>query len=112
MPEFFDLLLVSLIINIIWCSSNVLLQATNNHKMVSLIYLFSSAGALILAFIIIKLTNNVNLLPIAFIASDVVLFAYVFKLALKITNDNLFNFWSCLMEDIIHFSSLFTIKKS
>ena len=112
MPGFFNLLLVSLVINILWSSSNVLLQATNNHKMFSLIYLFCSAGALVLAFIIIKLTNKVNLLPIAFIASDIVLFAYVFKVVLKITNDTLLNFWSCILEDVIHFSSIFRLRKS
>ena len=112
MPGFFDLLLVSLVINVLWSSSNVLLQATNNHKMFSLIYLISSAGALVLAFVIIKLTNKVNLLPIAFITSDIVLLAYVFKEALNITNDTLFNFWICILDDIRHFSSIVRLRKS
>jgi len=112
MPDFFNLLLVSMIINILWNSSNVLLQATNNHKIFSLIYLLSSAGALVLAFVIIKLTHKVNLLPLAFIGFDIVLLVYVFKVALKITNDTLFNFWICIPDDIRNISSIFRLKKS
>ncbi len=112
MPDFFNLLLVSMVINILWSSSNVLLQATNNHKIFSLIYLLSSAGALVMAFVIIKLTYKVNLLPIAFIGFDIVLLVYVFKVALKITNDTLFNFWICLLDDIRNISSIFRLKQS
>lgn len=94
------LLLLSLLTNVIWSSSNTILQATNNHKMFSLYYLGSAFIGSITALIILKLTMTLSYLPVALILVDIFLIFYVLRASLLITNDTIKTFFYEMLQDI------------
>lgn len=84
----FNLLLLTLITNSIWSTSNVFLQATNNHKEFSLIYLLSSCLILGTTFLIVYTFNTISLIPMSMLIIDLFLFFYVIRKSFQITEDS------------------------
>lgn len=84
----FILLLIAFLTNTIWSSSNLLLQATNNHKSFSLIYLLASLTIFALVFLSISTSHQLIFIPIVIILVDIILIRFVLFMALRITQDN------------------------
>lgn len=104
----FYLLLISLITNALWSASSVLLQATNNHKEFSVFYLFSSILAFLFTTFIVIRFNNITLIPISMLLVDFLLLWFVFKKALKISEDNLIQFKNGIFFEINDFIKFFS----
>ena len=88
----FTLLLMALITNTLWSSSSVLLQATNNHKSFSLVYLLSAVLVFVLIFLILRTSHTISYIPISMIIADLLLIFFVLKKTFIITNDKFSSF--------------------
>ena len=101
-PILFNLLLVALITNAIWSSSNVLLQATNNHKIFSLLYFSLAVIGFFITFFIVSYFKSVSFIPISMLIVDVLLIGYALKKALSISGDSFTGLKSGLYYEIIN----------
>jgi len=88
------LFLLSMITGSTWYTSSVVLAATNNHVGYSRLYLITSVIAILLCFIIIKLTNVVSYIPLSLLSMDIVLLLYVFRRSLFVSKDTFQDFVS------------------
>lgn len=81
--------LAALVTTTLWSSSGVVLQSTNNHKTLSFLYLCSAVLVLGLSYGILRYTGDMNVLPLALLAGDILMISYVIKRALSLTGDSL-----------------------
>jgi len=84
--------LLSIVTNSIWFSSSVLLGATNNHKKYSIIFLIASIFSMAIAYQIFLLTTSWELIPLSFIAIDLIMIIVVLQQSLRIVNDSIGDF--------------------
>lgn len=85
-------LLATLMSNTLWSSSGIVLQATNNHIRLSVLYFGAAIACVLLSFVILRLTEQLVYLPLALLASDIMMAAYVLRRALMLTSDSYADF--------------------
>tara|TARA_R100001143_G_C3359955_1_gene134824 strand:- start:1975 stop:3273 length:1299 start_codon:yes stop_codon:yes gene_type:complete len=96
----FHLLLLSVILNSIWNSSVLVLQATNEHQEFSILYVVLTLISLTVAYIILLTTSRIELIPLSLYITDLILIIYVFKKSLKIVDDDIKNLIFSLKFDL------------
>lgn len=79
--------LFTLITNTVWYTSSTVLASTNKHKAFSLYYLVGCFISIVLAYIIVEITDTVSFVPLALLIVDVILIFIVLKQSLKVVND-------------------------
>ncbi len=84
--------LFTMVLSTIWGVSSVVLAATNNHKMYSLLYLISTIISLGVAYAILKTAGNISFLPLALLVTDILLIVVVEKQVLNLVSDTLREF--------------------
>lgn len=81
-------LLTTLMSNTLWSSSGIILQATNNHMRLSVVYLGASIACVLFSFAILRLTADLAYVPLALLITDTVMVIYVVHRAMALTRDS------------------------
>lgn len=88
-PNLVYFFLVALLTSVLWSSSGIVLQATNRHNRLSVLYLMAAVLCVASSFAILRLANDLTYLPLALMISDVLMVAYALRYALALTGDSL-----------------------
>ena len=89
----FATFLLTLVSNTVWLTSGVVLNATNNHQRYANTYLISTIISLGVAYIIIKMTGEISLIPLSLLIIDIFLSGIVIKQSLVIVHDEFGDFF-------------------
>lgn len=93
-------LLLSMLFNLLQSSGNLILQSTNQHNKYVLQYFIYNFLGLLIAIVIAKNSNSISTIPLGLVFTEILLFIYVYKTTLLVTNDNTKMFINRLKFDI------------
>ncbi len=85
-PLLLALLLLAAFLNILWQTSSMVLMATNRHQLISLFFLASTAGGLLLSALLIRLLG-IDGAAMAMILAEVPMLFYAIGAALSVAGD-------------------------
>ncbi len=110
--SFFCAMLAVLFISSIWTLSSVVLLATNNHSKFTGIFLLTQLAEIILVYLILRIYQNITVIPIVLFTVEMLLLFYTLNSVNKIFNSSYNEIYLSLVRETIYRSKKILNKNS